>query len=218
MIRMDIYARAKQFYNSKFVPERRNILQDLFCVRKYILHEGRRHAIANFEFQRAQTAGIGLLVAGIIAAPFTRKCSVCFLGAGISATTTLFAIYAMLKKVRARKIRELIFKAKQSLIEHDKTCLEMYKLLQMLNEYQESTGDQEERYFSLLRDFNLPSRIVTFARKIVDIRAVLFGVIIIEEMNAGKIFDEASKILKVIDELGRQNTKFHFFFNTKKFR
>lgn len=80
----------------------------------------------------------------------------------------------------------------------------MYELLQMLIEYQKSTGDQDERYFSLLRYANRLSRIVTVAWNI--------------EINAGELFDEALKIRRVIDELESQNTKFHTFFNIQKFR
>lgn len=204
MKRMDIYARAKQFYNSKFAPERRNILQDLACISNDILEHERRLARENIAIRGAQTAGIGLFVAGIIAAPFTLGFSLALLGVGAAATTTSFATTAMHKQEKVRTIREVIFRAKQSLKAHDKTCLEMYELLQMLNEYQKSTGDQDERYFSLLRDANRPSRIVTFARN--------------KEINAGKLFDEALKIRRVIDELESQDTKFHTFFNIQKFR
>lgn len=102
MKRMDIYARAKQFYNSKFAPERRNILQDLACVSNDILQHERRLASENIAIQGAQTAGIGLFVAGMIAAPFTLGGSLVLSGVGALATMTSFATTAMHKQVKAR--------------------------------------------------------------------------------------------------------------------
>lgn len=217
MQRSDIYARAKEYYCSMFAPERRNVLQDLACVRDDIQEEERRHAIGNIAYQGVRTAGIGLIVAGIIAAPFTLGGSLILSGASAAATTSSFAASAIHKKVKAKKIKEMIFKAEQSLRKHEDTCLKMHELLRMLNEYLKATGDRDEKYFksiseSLLQDANIPSKIATFVGIVVGVGAVLLSVIDLVEINAGKMSDEALKIQKIINELESQDAEFRKFF------
>lgn len=217
MQRGDIYERAKQFYYSNFAPERQKVLQDLATIRDDIQEEERRHAIGNIAYQGVRTVGIGLIIAGVIAAPFTLGGSLVLSGASAAAQVSSVAASAIHKKVKVKKINKMISSAEQSLKNHEKTCSEMYEMFRMLKEYLQSERGQGDDFFRSvpaysLDDANLASMIATYIGIVVGVGAVLLSVLDLLEINAGKMSDEGEKIQKVINELENQDSEFRNFF------
>lgn len=217
MQRSDIYEKAKQFYYSTFAPERRKVLQDLASLRDDLQEEERRLAIGNIAYQGVRTVGIGLFVAGIIAAPFTLGGSLILSGTSLAASTSSLAATAIHKKVKAKKVKERISKAEQSLRKHEETCHQMYELLRKLNEYLKSSGDRNESHFrslsaSLLQDANLASVIATSIGIVLGVGSVLLSIIDLVEIDAGKMSEEAVNMQKIIHKLENEDREFRNFF------
>lgn len=217
MQREDIFERARQFYYSHFAPERQKVLQDLATIRDDIQEEERRHAIGKIAYQSVRTVGIGLIIAGVIAIPFTLGGSLVLSGASAAAHVSSVAANAIHKKVKVEKINKMISNAEQSLRNHESTCFEMYNLFRMLQEYLQSKRGQGDDFLRsvpayTLDDATLASKIATYIGIIVGVGAVLLSVLNLLEINAGKMSDESEKIQKVINELESQDSEFRNFF------
>lgn len=217
MQREDIFERAKHFYYSHFAPERQKVLQDLATIRDDIQEEERRHAIGNIAYQSVKTVSIGLIIAGVIAVPFTLGGSLVLTGASAAARVSSVAASAIHRKVKLEKINKMISNAEQSMRNHEKTCFEMYEWFRMLKEYLQSERGQGDEFLRSvpaysLDDATLASMIATYIGIVVGVGAVLLSVLNLLEINAGKMSDESEKIQKVIHELETQDSAFRNFF------
>lgn len=86
MEHIESYVKAKKYFQKTFAPERMKVINELISIRDDIQKETRIQKIGSVTYSSVGIVGGGLIIAGIIAAPFTFGGSLALSVAGAAAT------------------------------------------------------------------------------------------------------------------------------------
>lgn len=208
-----IYTRPKHFWELKFEPERRKMIEELKSLRDDIMSQERKQAIGNIAYSTAGFAGLGLAVAGVVAAPFTFGLSLGLSGAGIAASVSSTVAAITHRKVKVKLVDKKLTVAEKSLNEHNKTTSEMISLLvplvQNIDLLQENAGKLETEVLTslssyALEDAKIPRKVVAAIGSLLGVGNVIRSAIHLAEIDIGKLSSEAEMLHEVIIELERE--------------
>lgn len=115
------YVKAKEYFQKIFAPERMKVINELIKVRDDIQKEARIQKTGSITYSSVGIVGGGLVIAGIIAAPFTFG--------GSLALTVTGVVAASYSGFKGKMVLSKLVDAQTSLQEHDKSCLKMSTLL-----------------------------------------------------------------------------------------
>lgn len=105
------------------------VINELISLRDDIQKEARIQKIGSVTYSSVGIVGGGLIIAGIIAAPFTFGGSLALSVAGGAATVSSGVAGVTHNIVKEKKVKSRLVDAQTSLQEHDKNCLKMSTLL-----------------------------------------------------------------------------------------
>lgn len=129
MEHIESYVKAKEYFQNTFAPERMKVINELISLRDDIQKEARIQKIGSVTYSSVGIVGGGLIIAGIIAAPFTFGGSLALSVAGGAATISSGVAGVTHNIVKEKKVKSKLVDARTSLQEHDKKCSKMSTLL-----------------------------------------------------------------------------------------
>lgn len=129
MEHIESYVKAKKYFQKTFAPERMKVINELISIRDDIQKEARIQKIGSVTYSSVGIVGGGLIIAGIVAAPFTAGGSLALSVAGGAATFSSGVAGVTHNIVKEQKVKSKLVDAQTSLHEHDKNCSKMSTLL-----------------------------------------------------------------------------------------
>lgn len=126
---IESYVKAKEYFQKIFAPERMKVINKLISFRDDIQKEALIQKIGSVTYSSVGIVGGGLIIAGIIAAPFTFGVSLGLSVAGGAASISSGVAGVTHHIVKQKKVKSKLVDAQTSLQDHDKSCLKMSTLL-----------------------------------------------------------------------------------------
>lgn len=129
---MDSVGKAQHFFDEKWAPERRRILKDLKSIKDEVQRQATVQSIGSITYSSVGIVGEGLVIAGIITAPFTLGVSLGLTAAGLATELTSGVAGVIHGAVKFGIVIRQCKNAKTSLMKHNDSCVKMRLLLELL--------------------------------------------------------------------------------------
>lgn len=220
---MDSVGKAQHFFDEKWAPERRRILKDLKSIKDEVQRQATIQSIGSITYSSVGIVGGGLVIAGIITAPFTLGVSLGLTVAGVATELTSGVAGVIHGAVKFGIVIRQCKNAKTSLMKHNDSCEKMKLLLELLKQDMKSIEksivvcyEMKNSYSSIVLELFELGVGVTFAVKnakyLVDIsKAVNLYRIVgsVDEvdrlLSIGKVLDDI--LPSVFKDVSNGNTK-----------